>query len=108
MSNAVPLPPHPDLEQYKKLSKDLQDACRSDDPLAIRHWAARWVERLARAYGEAHWPAVRARENEPEDIERRWNKTPPFEVVPPPVSCSRIFGVSSSSVPAPSSDRCCS
>ena len=74
MSNAVPLPPRPDLEQYKKLARDLQDACRSGDPLAIRHWAARWVERLARAYGATHWPAVRDRENEPEDIERRWNK----------------------------------
>ena len=74
MSNALPLPPRPDLEQYKKLARDLQDACRSDDSLAIRQWAARWVERLARAYGPAHWPAVRDRENEPEDIERRWNK----------------------------------
>jgi hypothetical protein len=74
MSNALPLPPRPDLEQYKKLARDLQDACRPGDSLAIRHWAARWVERLARAYGPAHWPAVRDRENEPEDIERRWNK----------------------------------
>jgi len=74
MSNAVPLPPRPDPEQYKKLARDLQDACKSGDALAIRHWAARWVERLAQAYGRANWPVVRDRENEPEDIERRWNK----------------------------------
>lgn len=74
MSNALALPPRPDLDQYKKLARDLQNACQSGDPLAIRHWAARWVERLALAHGPANWPAVRRPENEPEEIEVRWNK----------------------------------
>src|SRR5688572_16701648 len=74
MSNALPLPPRPNLEQYKKLARDLQDACKSTDPDAIRQWAARWLENLARLHGPASWPAVRGRENEPEDIEHRWNK----------------------------------
>jgi ankyrin repeat protein len=74
MSNALPLPPRPNLEQYKKLARDLRDACASSDPLAIRQWAASWLERLARADGPVSWPAVRGRENEPDEIERRWNK----------------------------------
>jgi hypothetical protein len=32
------------------------------------------MERLAQAHGTANWPAVGGHENEPEDIERRWNK----------------------------------
>jgi hypothetical protein len=51
MSNALPLAPRPNLEQYKKLAKDLQEACKSSDPGAIRQWAARWVETLARNHG---------------------------------------------------------
>src|SRR2546421_11672252 len=54
MSDARPLPPRPNLEQYKKLARDLQGACKSSDPGAIRQWAARWPEA--------------------EQIERRWNK----------------------------------
>ena len=74
MSNALPLPPRPNLEQYKNLARDLRDACTSSDPLAIRQWATRWVARLARAHGSAGWPAVRGRENEPGEIEGHWNK----------------------------------
>jgi ankyrin repeat protein len=54
MSDALPLPPRPNLEQYKKLARDLQDACKSSDPAAIREWASRWKQ--------------------PEKIERRWNQ----------------------------------
>jgi hypothetical protein len=57
MSDAIPLPPRPNLEQYKKLAKDFQQACKSSDPGAIRAWAAgsseaigREAERVAR-----HW-----------------------------------------------------
>ena len=39
-----PLPPRPNLEQYRKLAKDLQRACKSGDPAAVRQWAARLVE----------------------------------------------------------------
>src|SRR5207244_3696969 len=42
MSDAIPLPPRPNLEQYKKLAKDLLAACRSDDSGAVRGWATRW------------------------------------------------------------------
>ncbi len=31
MSDALPLPPRPNLNQYKKLAKDLQHACKSGE-----------------------------------------------------------------------------
>jgi ankyrin repeat protein len=44
--DALPLPLHPDLEQYKKRAKDLVKACKSD---AIRAWAEEWLATLARS-----------------------------------------------------------
>lgn len=46
--DALPLPPRPSLEQYKKRAKDLVKACRSGDPAAIRAWAAHWRDTDAR------------------------------------------------------------
>ena len=70
MSDALPLPLRPNLEQYKKLARDLQNACQSGDPGAIRQWAAHWMETLARL----HEPATQGRSAGAEQIERRWNK----------------------------------
>src|ERR1700686_2193617 len=80
MSDALPLPPHPDLGYYKKLAKDLLKACLSADPAALRAWVKQFVsadqiERMerrlhsakidklaaaqffiARAHGFASWP----------------------------------------------------
>lgn len=47
MSDALPLPPHPNLEHYRKLAKDLQNACKSQTDEAIRNWAERWAARIA-------------------------------------------------------------
>jgi hypothetical protein len=44
---ALPLPTRPNVEQYRKLAKDLVKACKSGDPAAIREWAVRWIEKLA-------------------------------------------------------------
>src|SRR5277367_2418875 len=49
--DALPLPPQPNLEQYKKQAKDLVKACKSADPEALGAWAARWVKTLARLQG---------------------------------------------------------
>jgi ankyrin repeat protein len=46
--DALPLPPQPNLEQYKKQAKDLVKACKSADPEAVGAWAAQWVKTLAR------------------------------------------------------------
>jgi len=51
VSDALPLPSQPNLELYKKLAKELQAACNSGDPPAVRAWAARWLEKLARLRG---------------------------------------------------------
>jgi hypothetical protein len=47
MSDALPLPPRPNPEQYKKLAKDFQLACKSSDSGAIRQRATRWAETIA-------------------------------------------------------------
>jgi len=43
----TPLPPRPNLEQYKKLAKDLVKACKTGDREAILEWSKRWLEILA-------------------------------------------------------------
>src|SRR5882672_10969751 len=44
---ATPLPPRPNLEQYKKLAKDLVKACKTGDREAMLEWSKRWLEILA-------------------------------------------------------------
>jgi hypothetical protein len=44
--DALPLPPRPNLEQYKKRAKDLLRAFQSPDPDALRTWAANWIEKI--------------------------------------------------------------
>src|SRR5260221_6406854 len=41
---ALPLPPRPNLEHYRKRAKDLVRAARSADAETIRAWAAGWQE----------------------------------------------------------------
>lgn len=43
--DALPLPPRPSIEQYRKLAKDLVQACRHGTP-AITAWAGRWIASL--------------------------------------------------------------
>ena len=56
MSDALPLPSRPNLDHYRKVAKDLQHACRSQTPEAVRDWAKRLVET----------------EGEVQGVERRW------------------------------------
>ena len=46
-TTALPLPPRPDLEHYRKRAKELVKACTSGDPDAIRLWAKQWLAALA-------------------------------------------------------------
>src|SRR5450755_1085122 len=46
--DALPLPPRPSLERYKKLAKALVKACKSAKPDAIRVWSEEWVEALVK------------------------------------------------------------
>jgi ankyrin repeat protein len=74
MSDAVPLPPRPHLDQYRKLARDLQRACKSAGAGAVRTWATRWVETLLRLQEVETASDVRRREidREGDRIERRW------------------------------------
>jgi ankyrin repeat protein len=75
MSDALPLPPRPNIEQYKKLAKDFQHACKSDDPAAVRNWAAHWAEHLARLEGREITDDFRRHIGyEAERMAGRWHK----------------------------------
>ena len=52
MSDALPLPPRPNLEQYKKLAKEFQRACKSKDSGALREWMIGWATQISRLQGQ--------------------------------------------------------
>jgi len=43
--DVLPLPPHPDVDHYRKRAKELVRACRAGGD-AIHAWATRWIETL--------------------------------------------------------------
>lgn len=49
--DTLPLPPRPNLDQYKKRAKNLVAAAQSDDPNAVRRWATEWLESLVALLG---------------------------------------------------------
>jgi ankyrin repeat protein len=74
MSDAIPLPPRPNLDQYKKLARDFQRACESSDPTAIRTNAAHWVETVTRLQGQEITPGVQQQiERDATRIEHHWH-----------------------------------
>ena len=44
--DALPLPPNPNLDHYKKLAKHLVKAANHPDPAALATWAKAWVKHL--------------------------------------------------------------
>jgi len=46
--DALPLPPRPSLEHYKKRAKDLLKASQSSDPAALRAWTVHCIDSLVR------------------------------------------------------------
>jgi ankyrin repeat protein len=68
MSDAIPLPPRPDVEHYRKLAKDLLETAR--DPAAFAPWADRWLRALRRRLPEA-LPEERI-PREARRLEERW------------------------------------
>jgi Ankyrin repeats (3 copies) len=73
--DALPLPPRPSLERYRKLAKELVKACKSGDGHAIGDWAEQWISTLARATGAKGTPdplaAMERRTNGVESFARR-------------------------------------
>jgi hypothetical protein len=49
--DAVPLPPRPDLEQYRKRARELVKACHAGGD-AVHLWATRWVDKLLGLYDD--------------------------------------------------------
>jgi ankyrin repeat protein len=75
MSDAIPLLPRPNLGQYKKLAKELQVACNASEASAIRDWAVRWLEAIARLQGRKLTRALhKVVEREADRIDDRWRK----------------------------------
>src|SRR5580704_7820617 len=70
--DTLPLPPRPDLDQYKKRAKELVSASTSKDPGSIRAWATEWLEALARLLGVTITPFVQGSfDRVVEEIEKR-------------------------------------
>lgn len=70
--DTLPLPPRPDLAQYRKRAKDLVAAARSKEDGAVSAWAAAWLETLARLLGMTVTPFVQDSFNRAvKGIERR-------------------------------------
>jgi ankyrin repeat protein len=66
--DAFPLPPQPNLEQYKKRAKELVKACKSGDPARVKAWTTDWLESMARLQEYELTPRVR------QAIDRRVDK----------------------------------
>jgi ankyrin repeat protein len=60
MSDAIPIPPRPSLEQYKKLAKDLQHVCKSGDDAAFATLITSWLEKITQLQGRDLTPDLRA------------------------------------------------
>jgi ankyrin repeat protein len=79
MSDALPLPPRPKVEDYKKLAKDFQRAYNSGDPGAVRQWASRWVEALTSLRTQAATSELEQEiRRDTERVERQWQKILPL------------------------------
>ncbi|MBK6496154.1 MAG: ankyrin repeat domain-containing protein [Gemmatimonadetes bacterium] len=61
--DALPLPPRPDLDQYRTRAKELVAACRDGDP-AMQRWVTRWIADLVRLQPDGSRLS-------PADVERR-------------------------------------
>src|SRR5690242_12013774 len=73
MSDALALPPRPNVGQYKKLAKDFQAVCKGGDPDAVRGWAVQWFQTLAHLRSVPDTPELqREIELDAERIQRQW------------------------------------
>jgi ankyrin repeat protein len=74
MSDALPLPPRPNLEQYKTLAKELVHAHESGE---VSAWARRWLESLARHLNMEQSPYIGAMIDDGVDwLARHWKQRP--------------------------------
>lgn len=57
--DTLPLPPRPDIEQYRKRAKSLVAAANSGDTDAISSWATEWITALTKLLGVDITPFVK-------------------------------------------------
>ncbi len=62
--DALPLPPAPNVEQYKKLAKDLVNVCKRGNADALHQWASDWICNIVRLSG------LEIASHQPVDIQR--------------------------------------
>lgn len=55
-TDAIPLAPQPDIEQYKRIAKDLAKAASARSEDSIREWAEAWINRLAQLLTRSRHP----------------------------------------------------
>jgi ankyrin repeat protein len=84
-TDALPLPPHPDIEQYGKLAQELAGAVKSGDAEVIQAFARRWIGRLRRRSGEDEHPRYAdALANDARRFTRYWTGEHKPKDMPPP------------------------
>ena len=54
--DALPLPLRPNLEQYRKLAKELVKVCKSGNAASLYEWVSEWIGNLVRLSGLAIIP----------------------------------------------------
>ena len=75
MSDAIPFPPRPHVDHYKKRAKDLVKACKSGDAEAVRVWLATWLEAVAALQSLTMTAELREEINRyAEQLDARWRK----------------------------------
>jgi len=76
MSDALPLPPRTDLQQYKKRAKELVKLCKSGDREALRAWTSEWINALVKLYDlDISLPRRGHRAYAPGEVEHRIERT---------------------------------
>jgi len=76
MSDALPLPPRPNLEHYRNRAKDLVRICKSGDRDALGAWVAEWIEKLVKLYAlDVDLPRDGHRAYTPAEIRRRTGRS---------------------------------
>ena len=76
MSDALPLPSRPHLEQYKKRAKELVKICKAGDRDKLRAWVAEWIEALVKLYDlDITLPRTGHRAYTPAEINYRIDRT---------------------------------
>jgi ankyrin repeat protein len=85
-TDALPLPPHPDIDQYRTLAKELLLAAKTGESERIEAWAHAWMTRLYELSGadEEHPHRVRGIARQAHEFAMYWTGERTVRNVPPP------------------------